>query len=132
MEALDICPGIIEAEQVVYDEFMKRLKQKRRSAQRCAVYGFSLLMAHGFLYDLYNELGILRFKFKLRIFQVSEETVDSLSQLLASDFRSAPDRFAVLKNCRPVLAVNLLQVSSMPQRGRSFFLRQERNYQPFF
>ena len=132
MEALDICAGHVKAEEVVTNKLMERLQQERSSAQRCAVYGFSLLMAHGFLYDLYNELGILRFKFKLRIFQVSEETVDSLSQLLASDFLSAPDRFAVLKNCRPVLAVNLLQVSSMPQRGRSFFLRQERNYQPFF
>ena len=126
MEALDICSGSVEAEQIINYKFMERLQKERCSAQRCAVQRFTLLMAYSLFDDLDNELCVLRSKLKLRSFQISEKSINSLLVFLARDLSSALNRFAVFKDDRPVLAVNLFQWMQVLPQGRLAFLRQER------
>ena len=78
MEALDICPGIVESEQIVNYEFMKRLKQKRHTSQRCAVQSFTLLVTYRLFDDLDNELRVLWSEVEIRSFQICEESFNSL------------------------------------------------------
>ena len=126
MKALDICPGIVEAEQIVYDEFVERLQQKRHTSQRCAVQRLALLMTDRFLDDLDHELCVLWPEVKLRSFQICEEPLNCLLQLDTRNLFSAPDRLTVFAHSRPVLAVNLLQWMRARQLSRFFSLRQER------
>ena len=70
MESLNICSGIVEAEQIVNDELVKRLQQERHAPKRFAVQRFALLMADRLLDDLNDELCVLRFEIKLRSFQI--------------------------------------------------------------
>lgn len=90
VEALDVGAGIVEAEQVVANEFMKGLQQKRCASERCAVYCFTLLVTYRFFYDLDHKLGILWPEVKVRVIKIFIETVDRLFQLLARYFLSAP------------------------------------------
>ena len=126
MDALYICTGVVEAEQIVNYEFMKRLQQERHTSQRCAVQSFTLLVTYCLFNDLDDELCVFWTELKLRSFQICEETINSLLQLLARDLSSAPDRFAVSKDDRPVLAVNLFQWMRVLQQVRLVSLRQER------
>ena len=126
MEALDICPGIVEAEQIVYDKLMERLQQKRHTSQRCAVQCLALLMTDRLFDDLDHELRVLWPEVEIRSFQICEESINSLLQFLARDLSSALNRFAVFKDDRPVLAVNLFQWMRVRQQVRLVSLRQER------
>ena len=126
MEALDICPGVVEAEKIIDYEFMKRLKQERHSSKRSAVQCFALLVTDSLFDDLDHELCVLWSEVEIRSFQICEESFNSLFQFLARNLTSAPDRFAVFKDDRPVLAVNLFQLMRVLPQGRLAFLRQER------
>ena len=126
MDALDICIGIVEAEQIVYNELMEWLKQERHTSKRCAVKCFALLVAYRFFNDLDYEFCILWSEVELRSFQICEKPIDSLFQLLARDLSSALNHFAVFKDDRPVLAFNLFQWLSELLQVRLASLRQER------
>ena len=70
MEALDICPGIVEAEQIVYDKLVEWLQKERHASQRCTVQRLALLMTDRLFDNLDHKLGILWSEVKLRSFQI--------------------------------------------------------------
>lgn len=127
MEPFYIGSGYIEAEQIVYDEFVERLQEERLTSQRSSVNRFTLLMTQCFFDDLYDKLRILRTEVKCRIFEVRKESFNSLLQLFARDFFTAPNRIAVVKHRLPVLAFNLFQWLSGLLQARFSFPRQERH-----
>ena len=126
MEALDVRPGSIEPEKVIDNKLVERLQKERCSAKRCAVQCFALLVTDRLFDDLDHELRVLWSEVEIRSFQICEESFNSLFQFLARNLTSAPDRFAVFKDDRPVLAVNLFQWMRVRQQVRLVSLRQER------
>ena len=131
MEALDVRPGIVKAEKVVYDKLVERLQQKRHSSKWSAVQCFALLVTYCLFDDLDHEFCVLWSEVEIWSFQICEEPFDSLFQFLARNLSSAPDRFAVFKDDRPVFAVNLFQLMRVLPQVRLVSLRQERYCRTF-
>lgn len=118
----DIRSSQLKSKQIVNDKFVKRLQQKRCSAQRRAVYLFSLLMTYCFLNNLDAKLRAFGVEIIVRVFQIHKKRFTACLSSLHAIFLPALMLSAYSKTSGqffPLICFNTLQ--SGRKTSASFF-----------